>query len=72
VKRGVLTCRDLPGWNQGKCCISCHDDWDELGIEMVEIYGSAFDDLRWHICCSAQRFLDYAWEGSDARVEVAA
>lgn len=59
----VLACHDLPGWNTGNCCISCHEDWEgEYGMDMMEVYEG--DQLRWHLCCAAWLFWDADWEGS--------
>lgn len=62
--RPWLACHNLPGWNTGKCCPSCHEDWEsDKAIEMIEEYDNR-GFLRWHLCCSAWEFWDFAWEGS--------
>ena len=33
-----------------ECCSSCHDDWEELDIEMCYV---TIDSRELHVCCSA-------------------
>lgn len=43
-------------WDLGKCCISCHEDADELGYDLVEV--RLPDGREAYLCCVAARHFE--------------
>lgn len=57
---GCRRLAELGLWSQNDCCGSCHDDWDELGIEPCSLVMP--DGKEELVCCKAwNKFVgDYA------------
>ena len=53
----MKTCYDLYKSHDIKyqCCVSCHEDWEDLDVEMIylEFKGKAF-----HVCCKGSQAVE--------------
>lgn len=48
-------CKNVPGWDTNKCCISCHEDYEEMNYPLCNhIVG---DNEYEEICCTAAQYL---------------
>ncbi len=47
------SCGQLPGWDMGGCCDSCHEDYEDYDYDLIKF---VLDGRQFLICCKASHW----------------